>query len=36
MVVADALVQVDQALSKELMSKIAAVEGVVQTKALGF
>ena len=31
-----ALVQVDQPLSAALTSKIAAVEGVVQAKALGF
>jgi D-3-phosphoglycerate dehydrogenase / 2-oxoglutarate reductase len=31
-----ALVQVDQPISPALMSKIGAVEGVVQAKALGF
>ena len=31
-----ALVQVDQPLSKELMGKIAGIEGVVQAKALSF
>ena len=31
-----ALVQVDQPISKELMGKIAGIEGVVQAKALGF
>jgi D-3-phosphoglycerate dehydrogenase / 2-oxoglutarate reductase len=31
-----ALVQVDQPISKELMGKIAGIEGVVQAKSLGF
>jgi D-3-phosphoglycerate dehydrogenase len=31
-----ALVQVDQPISLELLGKIAAVEGVVQAKVLGF
>lgn len=31
-----ALVQVDQPISKELMGKISAIEGVVQAKVLGF
>ena len=31
-----ALVQVDQPISAELIARIAAVEGVVQAKVLGF